>query len=115
MTWLEVECGLKKGTLVEHLTAAVYGLKYLFAEEANANFRNVQSIERMKILRNGFSQEAECMRKKTWVDLAEKKKFLVTSMASYLFAFASESSLTQHHHTALGGGAVRAGGAEARL
>jgi hypothetical protein len=87
---------LSNGTVVEHITAAIFALKFLFeryvfdtfsctenrfllplGSQADAHYGNIKSIAQLKTLRNSYQRDYEKgLKGQNWVDLREENKFL---------------------------------------
>ena len=67
------------GTVVEHITAGVFALKFLYSSKNQGrvvDYKGVASIKQLQNLRNSFQRDYEQTLKKDWVELREEKKFL---------------------------------------
>ena len=64
---------------MEHITAGVFVLKFLYSSRNQGrvvDYKSIASIKQLQNLRNSFQRDYERTLKKDWVELRKDKKFL---------------------------------------
>jgi hypothetical protein len=75
--YLTDERKLSSGTIGEHITAAIYSLKYLHQEDSFNDYKNIKSMEKLKIKRNELHRKyGNELKTQNWIKLKENDKYL---------------------------------------